>query len=263
MFERLNQVRRNRKVRRRYLLAIPVVATCVALSVSSTATAAPSPSAGPSPTPTAHASPAAAVGAGQSPTTAQPGNAVAGTGQAGTDLGASAVGINPAQVQCPLGWPKPKQQGGLASLILLAPAAGAFTDEAFAAGQAYDPILSLAGPFLAAAQPQINAAPTVLKGPVSALNAGELNTLNAIKPFYQPYRKQFIEALTKAGNDMTPVLQEMAATPLGACFVAWEAQVVIGLQTGRYSTIATTGLGQLGAFARSGKAAGTPSPAGK
>lgn len=162
-------------------------------------------------------------------------------------------GVNPADIQCPLGWSKPKEKGGLASLILLAPAAGAFTDEAFAAGQAYDPILSLFGPFLAALSPSIQQAQPALAGPVGALNTVEQAVYDAIKPFYGQYRPRVIEALTKAGNDLAPVLQELVATPLGACFVAWEAQVLIGLQTGKWSAIATGGLGQLGELAASGK----------
>ncbi|GAA4406068.1 hypothetical protein [Tsukamurella soli] len=250
MFERFTHARPDGRSRRRYLFALPVVVTSVALSVSSTAAAAPSPT--PSPSPSVPSVQSTSASSTSAPSTSAGSPALPGAG--------GAVGINPADVQCPLGWPKPKLKGGLASLILLAPAAGAFTDEAFAAGQAYDPVLSLAGPFLAAAQPQITGAQPALKGPVGALNAGEQNTLNTIKPFYQPYRKQLIEALTKAGNDMTPVLQEMAASPLGACLVAWEYQVVVGLQTGHYSTIATTGLGRLGAFARSSRAAGRPTP---
>jgi hypothetical protein len=169
--------------------------------------------------------------------------------------------VNPADIQCPLGWPKPREKGGLASLILLAPAAGAFTDEAFAAGQAYDPILSLFGPFLAAFKPVIEQSQPALAGPVGALNAAEQAVYDAIKPVYEQYRPKVIEALTKAGDDLAPALQELAATPAAACLVAWEDQVLVGLQTGKWSPIATGGLAALGELAASGKG-GAPRKAG-
>lgn len=218
-------------------------AVAVTVPLSGTATAAPSPA--PKPTP-----PAASTPAGSAPSTA------AAPGIAGV-----VPGVNPADIQCPLGWPKPPEKGGLASLILLAPAAGAFTDEAFAAGQAYDPILSLFGPFLAALSPQIEKAQPALAGPVGALNGAEQAVYDAIKPWYAQYRPKVIDALTTAGNDLAPVLQEMVATPLGACFVAWEAQVLKGLQTGQWSPIVFSGLGELAELARSGKG-GAPGAVG-
>lgn len=52
---------------------------------------------------------------------------------------------------CPFGWPAPgpDEQGGLASLIDVAPAAGVFSSEAFAPATAYEPILKMMGPVLA------------------------------------------------------------------------------------------------------------------
>ncbi|GAA1091591.1 hypothetical protein [Tsukamurella strandjordii] len=204
-------------------------------------TAAAAPTAPPAPAPSA-----------PSPSTAPAGSSAS----APAAVAGVVPGVNPADIQCPLGWPKPKEKGGLASLILLAPAAGAFTDEAFAAGQAYDPILSLFGPFLAALAPEITKAQPALAGPVGALNGAEQAVYDAIKPWYAQYRPKVIDALTKAGNDLAPVLQEMVATPLGACFVAWEAQVLTGLQTGRWSPIVFSGLGELAELARSGKGGG-------
>lgn len=219
------------------------VAAAIAVTVpfAGSATAAPTT---PSPKPSA---PSTSPAAG----TTAPTSAPATGGLAGV-----VPGVNPADIQCPLGWPKPKEKGGLASLILLAPAAGAFTDEAFAAGQAYDPVLSLFGPFLAAISPEIQKAQPALAGPVGALNAFEQAVYDAIKPWYAQYRPKVIDALSKAGNDLAPVLQEMVATPLGACFVAWEAQILTGLQTGNWSPIVFTGLGELAELARSGKGGG-------
>ncbi len=220
------------------------VALAVTVPVAGTATANPSPK--PAPSPSSASVPSAVT----KPTT-----------------GASTVapGVNPADVQCPLGWPKPREKGGLASLILLAPAAGAFTDEAFAAGQAYDPVLSLVGPFLAAIKPVIERSQPALTGPVGALNAAEQAVYDAIKSLYAQYRPKVIEALTKAGDDLAPALQKLAATPAAACLVAWEDQVLIGLQTGKWSAIATGGLAALTGLAANGDGgvAGAAKPSAK
>ncbi|MBS4102307.1 hypothetical protein [Tsukamurella paurometabola] len=226
-------------------------ALAVTVPVAGAAAAAPTPKPVPSPSASSSATPASAP----SPT-AKPTGATSSTAKPGGAASTVAPGVNPADIQCPLGWPKPREKGGLASLILLAPAAGAFTDEAFAAGQAYDPILSLFGPFLAAIKPVIEQSQPALAGPVGALNAAEQAVYDAIKPLYAQYRPRVIEALTNAGDDLAPALQELAATPAAACLVAWEDQVLIGLQTGRWSPIATGGLAALGELAASGKGGG-------
>ncbi|KXO90495.1 hypothetical protein [Tsukamurella pseudospumae] len=233
------------------LVRTAVAATlAVTVPVAGVATAVPTPKPAPAPTSSSAAPSAAAKPTGAASSAAKPGGA------------ASTVvpGVNPADIQCPLGWPKPREKGGLASLILLAPAAGAFTDEAFAAGQAYDPILSLFGPFLAAIKPVIEQSQPALAGPVGALNAAEQAVYDAIKPLYAQYRPTVIEALTKAGDDLAPALQELAATPAAACLVAWQDQVLVGLQTGKWSPIATGGLAALGELAASGRG-GTPAKA--
>ena len=53
-----------------------------------------------------------------------------------------------------------------------------------------------------------------LAGPVGALNAAEQAVYDAIKPLYAQYRPKVIEALTKAGDDLAPALQELAAMAL-------------------------------------------------
>ncbi|NMD56309.1 MULTISPECIES: hypothetical protein [Tsukamurella] len=222
---------------------VAAAALVVAVPVAGTATAAPTPK--PAPAPGSSTAPPSAA--------AKPTGPVASPAQPTGAVSTVTPGVNPADIQCPLGWPKPREKGGLASLILLAPAAGAFTDEAFAAGQAYDPILSLLGPFLAAIKPVIEQSQPALAGPVGALNAAEQAVYDAIKPLYAQYRPKVIEALTRAGDDLAPALQELAATPAAACLVAWEDQVLIGLQTGKWSPIATGGLAALGELAASGK----------
>lgn len=242
-------------------LARTVVAAALAVvvPVAGSATAAPTPKPAPNPAPSPGSSTTSPSAA------AKPTGATSSTGKPGGAASTVVPGVNPADIQCPLGWPKPREKGGLASLILLAPAAGAFTDEAFAAGQAYDPILSLFGPFLAAIKPVIEQSQPALAGPVGALNAAEQAVYDAIKPLYAQYRPKVIEALTKTGDDLAPALQELAATPAAACLVAWEDQVLVGLQTGKWSPIATGGLAALGELAASGKggAAAQAAPAAK
>ncbi|TWS21427.1 hypothetical protein FK529_02155 [Tsukamurella asaccharolytica] len=227
-------------------------ALAVTVPVAGAATAAPTPKPAPSPS-SSSAALSAVKPTAATPSATTPSGATTSAAKPGGAASTVAPGVNPADIQCPLGWPKPREKGGLASLILLAPAAGAFTDEAFAAGQAYDPILSLFGPFLAAIKPVIEQSQPALAGPVSALNAAEQAVYDAIKPVYAQYRPRVIEALAKAGDDVAPALQELAATPAAACLVAWEDQVLIGLQTGKWSPIATGGLAALGELAASGK----------
>ncbi|MBO0853584.1 MAG: hypothetical protein J2P18_07435 [Nocardia sp.] len=143
-------------------------------------------------------------------------------------LGASpftAPALN-TQPRCPLGWPAPAQQGGLASLIGLAPMAGPFSSEAFALGAVYQPLLQLAGPVLAQIAPVLAQYQPAIDPVITRVQGAEAVVLQAILPYYGPYRGQLIAAEGDLARRLTPVLDSVYNSPAASCFVAWQGQVI-------------------------------------
>ncbi|MDL9937126.1 hypothetical protein QSJ18_10265 [Gordonia sp. ABSL1-1] len=134
----------------------------------------------------------------------------------------------PLQKPCSVGWPAPgpDQQGGLQSMIGIAPAFGPFSSEAFALGSVYQPVLQLAGPLLAEIEPLIAANSAFLTPVIAKVQAVEAIVLEAILPFYGPYRQQLLDSEVALGRILTPILQRFYASDVASCFVAWQAQII-------------------------------------
>ncbi|MDL9947647.1 hypothetical protein QSJ19_19085 [Gordonia sp. ABSL11-1] len=134
----------------------------------------------------------------------------------------------PQQKPCSRGWPAPRadQQGGLGSLIGLAPFAGPLSSEAFALGSVYQPILQLAGPILAEVEPVVTSNLYWINPLIDRVQAVESVVLAAILPYYGPYRQQLLDAEVELGRVLTPILQRFYASDAASCLVAWEAQIV-------------------------------------
>ncbi|MEG8181807.1 hypothetical protein GZH49_25245 [Nocardia terpenica] len=130
------------------------------------------------------------------------------------------------QPACPLGWPAPKQQGGLASLIGLAPLAGPFSSEAFALGSVYQPILQLAGPVLAEVAPVIAHYQPQIDPVITRVQGVEAVVLQAILPYYGPYRSQLIAAEGDVARQLAPILDRAYNSEIASCFVAWQGQLI-------------------------------------
>ena len=163
-----------------------------------------------------------------SPGTTAPSQAIApGTGSPFT---APTVDTQPA---CPLGWPKPERQGGLASLIGLAPLAGPFSSEAFALGSVYQPLLQLVGPVLAEIAPVITAYQPVINPIIQQVQSVEAVVLEAILPYYGPYRDQLIAAEGELAKVLAPALQNVYNSEAAACFTAWQGQIIAAAPGGR------------------------------
>ncbi|QLY30154.1 hypothetical protein [Nocardia huaxiensis] len=137
------------------------------------------------------------------------------------------------QPACPLGWPAPKQQGGLASLIGLAPLAGPFSSEAFALGAVYQPVLQLAGPVLAEIAPLITRNQPLIDPIIARVQAVEAVVLEAILPYYGPYRGQLIAAEGDFAKALAPVLNSVYNSEAASCFVAWQGQIIDQAKGGR------------------------------
>ncbi|WP_069167747.1 hypothetical protein, partial [Nocardia altamirensis] len=137
------------------------------------------------------------------------------------------------QPPCSLGWPAPKQQGGLASLIGLAPLAGPFSSEAFALGNVYQPILQLAGPVLAEIAPVIAQYQPVLDPFITQVQGVEAVVLQAILPYYGPYRGQLIAAEGELAKVLAPILARAYNSDIASCFVAWQGQIIDQAKGGR------------------------------
>ncbi|QIS01932.1 hypothetical protein F5X71_06000 [Nocardia brasiliensis] len=137
------------------------------------------------------------------------------------------------QPPCPLGWPAPKQQGGLASLIGLAPLAGPFSSEAFALGSVYQPILQLAGPVLAEIAPVLAQYQPVIDPIITQVQGVEAIVLQAILPYYGPYRGQLIAAEGELAKALTPILNRVYNSEVASCFVAWQGQLIDQAKGGR------------------------------
>ncbi|RDI64221.1 hypothetical protein [Nocardia pseudobrasiliensis] len=131
-----------------------------------------------------------------------------------------------AQPACPIGWPAPKQQGGLASLIGLAPLAGPFSSEAFALGSVYQPILQLAGPVLAEVAPVITKYQPAIDPIITQVQGVEAVVLQAILPYYGPYRGQLIAAEGELAKQLAPILDRVYNSEAASCFVAWQGQLI-------------------------------------
>ncbi|WP_327139227.1 hypothetical protein [Nocardia sp. NBC_01327] len=131
-----------------------------------------------------------------------------------------------SQPACPLGWPAPKQQGGLASLIGLAPLAGPFSSEAFALGSVYQPILQLAGPVLAEIAPVITQNQPLIDPIIANVQAVEAVVLQAILPYYGPYRAQLIAAEGDFAKTLAPILDHAYNSEAASCLVAWQGQII-------------------------------------
>lgn len=137
------------------------------------------------------------------------------------------------QPACPLGWPAPKQQGGLASLIGLAPLAGPFSSEAFALGSVYQPILQLVGPVLAEIAPVITSHQPLLAPFIAQVQSVEALVLEAILPYYGPYRAQLIAAEGDLAKTLAPILNNAYNSEIASCFVAWQSQIIDQSKGGR------------------------------
>ncbi|MEV6562722.1 hypothetical protein AB0M22_43875 [Nocardia sp. NPDC051756] len=138
-----------------------------------------------------------------------------------------------AQPACPLGWPAPKQQGGLASLIGLAPLAGPFSSEAFALGSVYQPILQLAGPVLAEIAPILAQYQPAIDPFITQVQGVEAIVLQAILPYYGPYRGQLIAAEGELAKALAPILTNAYNSEAASCFVAWQGQIIDQAKGGR------------------------------
>ncbi|WP_280431228.1 hypothetical protein [Nocardia brasiliensis] len=137
------------------------------------------------------------------------------------------------QPPCPLGWPAPEQQGGLASLIGLAPLAGPFSSEAFALGSVYQPVLQLAGPVLAEIAPVIAQYQPVIDPIITQVQGVEAVVLQAILPYYGPYRGQLIAAEGELAKVLTPILNRVYNSEIASCLVAWQGQIIDQAKGGR------------------------------
>ncbi|MFJ1460171.1 hypothetical protein [Nocardia sp. N2S4-5] len=131
-----------------------------------------------------------------------------------------------AQPPCPLGWPAPRQQGGLASLIGLAPLAGPFSSEAFALGSVYQPLLQLVGPVLAEIAPVIIRNQPLIDPVIAQVQSVEAVVLEAILPYYGPYRDQLIAAEGDLARNLAPALDRIHDSEAASCFVAWQGQLI-------------------------------------
>ncbi|WP_228823644.1 hypothetical protein [Nocardia blacklockiae] len=142
--------------------------------------------------------------------------------------GANPFDVAPANTQppCPLGWPAPAQQGGLASLIGLAPLAGPFSSEAFALGSVYQPLLQLVGPVLAEIAPVLNRYQPLIDPVITQVQGVEAVVLEAILPYYGPYRDQLIAAEGDLAKALAPALNRIHDSEAASCFVAWQGQLI-------------------------------------
>ncbi|GAB17980.1 hypothetical protein GOEFS_044_00160 [Gordonia effusa NBRC 100432] len=220
----------------------------------------------PSAVPTATGpAPAASVPIGNSPTGAGPtgtvpiGNSPTGTAPSGTatpgtsvtiDGGTTGLSVAPVlgQAKCPLGWPKPEKSGGLASMILLAPAAGPFSSEAFALGSVYQPLMQLAGPLLAEIEPIIDANISWINPIIKQVQGAEAVVLEAILPFYGPYRSQFLAAEGNLAKVLAPILTRIYQSPQAACLVAWQGQIISAAKGKEIKTASLSRPGQFNTY---------------
>ncbi|MBA0048042.1 hypothetical protein [Mycobacterium sp. NPDC050853] len=148
---------------------------------------------------------------------------------------------------CPFGWPAPgpDEQGGLASLIDVAPAAGVFSSEAFAPATAYEPILKMMGPVLARISPLLSRHPWGIDQFVTRFQTVMVRILEAILPYYGPYRGDVLKAEGDLAKALTPFLESLYNTPSAQCLVAWEAQRIRDARGGRPPALRLHDLGKV------------------
>ncbi|WP_457062068.1 hypothetical protein [Mycobacteroides abscessus] len=148
---------------------------------------------------------------------------------------------------CPFGWPAPgpDEQGGLASLIDVAPAAGVFSSEAFAPATAYEPILKMMGPVLARISPLLSRHPWAIDQFVTRFQTVMVRILEAILPYYGPYRNDVLKAEGDLAKALTPFLESLYNTPTAQCLVAWEAQRIRDARGGRPPALRLHDLGKV------------------
>lgn len=174
------------------------------------------------------------LGTGAAPGAAVPAGATPGSPNTTVPLGTTAPGTGSpfaalpknTQPPCTLGWPAPRKQGGLASLIGLAPLAGPFSSEAFALGSVYQPILQLAGPVLAEIAPVIAQYQPLIDPIIKNVQDVEAVVLEAILPYYGPYRGQLIAAEGELAKVLAPILDRVYNSETASCLVAWQGQVI-------------------------------------
>lgn len=155
--------------------------------------------------------------------------------------------------KCPT-WPEPlpTQRGGLSSMINLAPMAGPFMSEAFALGSVYQPIMSVAGPLLAEIEPIITRNLPWINPIIDRVQVVLAVVLEAILPFYGPYRQQLLALEGSIARDLSPILQRLASTPQAVCFVAWQAKIIRDA-TGRPTTASLARPGERNRFSPDGR----------
>jgi hypothetical protein len=128
--------------------------------------------------------------------------------------------------KCPVKLATPKDEGGVQSLVPLAPAFGPFSAEAFAAASAYQPELELLGPILAQ-YPKLAPKVAPLMTPLlKAFGSGSNQLYDLISPVYTPHRTQVLEAETKLAAFFAPYSEKLVATPMAGCVVDLEAALV-------------------------------------
>lgn len=147
-----------------------------------------------------------------------------------TQLGAGGAGLSVApiteQAACPIGLPKPDKTGGLSSIVELSPMFGPFASEVFALGPAIQPLMQLAGPFLAELEPVIHQNLPWLTPILNQIAGAGTVVLQAILPFYGPYRDQFIAAEGRWAAAVAPALASAYQSPAAACLTAFEGQLI-------------------------------------
>ncbi len=147
-----------------------------------------------------------------------------------TQIGAGGAGLSVApiteQAACPIGLPKPDKTGGLSSIVELSPMFGPFASEVFALGPAIQPLMQLAGPFLAELEPVIHQNLPWLTPILNQIAGAGTVVLQAILPFYGPYRDQFIAAEGRWAAAVAPALASAYQSPAAACLTAFEGQLI-------------------------------------
>lgn len=126
----------------------------------------------------------------------------------------------------PLPSPGPQDDGGLRSIVPLAPAFGPFSAEAFAPASAYQPFLQVLGPLLAR-YPQLHEDLAPALDPlVKAFGTGAQGLFDLVEPLYGPRRQQFVQQLANLGDALAPLSEQAAYSPIGGCLVALQAAIL-------------------------------------
>ncbi|WP_370248807.1 hypothetical protein [Nocardioides sp.] len=126
----------------------------------------------------------------------------------------------------PLPAPGPEDDGGLRSLVPLAPAFGPFSGEAFAPAAAYQPFLQVLGPLLARYPSLHRQLAPALDPLVEALGSGATSFLDALTPLYGPYRQRVLQAEADLAAALAPLSERAAYSEIGGCLVALQAALL-------------------------------------